>query len=432
MPSSSETASTTRAATGSNDELQDLVDAWSVRLGRSVAIDDPNFNFLAVSAHFGDEDPIRVWAVLNRGLDERPPERFDPDQITALLRARDHFLRLRITEFTEATWIPGVDEIGLFPRLIVPIRHHGVRLGQLALVDRTQSLGDNEIKLAEEAAVEAGLVLYRRLVMRERRQNQYEAVLRDLFSDDEMARVQAAYETVDDMLVTTPGEAAVLVARLSTTQGLDRESLYGAIDRCLRAEPRGSTLFMVRGRQVAVLLAGLGPDSPRPTQLAMRLLDAIDATTDSLVCTVGIGGQVTRISDSHSSYQQATLAAQACGLLPTASRVATWDELGVYATLMSLPAGDLSDRMIPEAVHRLQAQSDPTDLLHTAEVYLDCACDSRRAADKLYIHRSSLYHRLARIEKIASVSFSDGGDRLNLHLGIKLARVVESYRVASH
>jgi hypothetical protein len=69
----------------------------------------------------------------------------------------------------------------------------------------------------------------------------------------------------------------VLVVRLRddrTQDGIDRDSLYNAIEQCLRAEPRGSTLFVIRGRQIAVLLAGVAPDSRLPTQLASRLVAA--------------------------------------------------------------------------------------------------------------------------------------------------------------
>ncbi|MEQ4726237.1 hypothetical protein [Nonomuraea sp. B19D2] len=38
---------------------------------------------------------------------------------------------------------------------------------------------------------------------------------------------------------------------------------------------------------------------------------------------------------------------------------------------------------------------------------------------------SSPYYRLRRIEEIAAVERSSGGDRLALHLGLKVARLIE-------
>jgi sugar diacid utilization regulator len=403
---------------GQTDELQELVDAWSHRIGRSIAIDDMNIRMLAVSAHFGDEDPARVHAVMHRGLDTAPTE----------------FLRSHhVTEFDSPGWVPGNDDLGLFPRFIVPIRHHGIPLGFLALVDRDQNISEETANQAVEAARDAGIVLYRRLVLRERLHNQFEAIMRDLFSADEAARLRAAQEIHDEEFVTRSDSVVVLVVRLRddrTQDGIDRDSLYNAIERCLRAEPRGTTLFVIRGRQIAVLLAGVAPDSRLPTQLASRLIAATDGVLGSAArCTVGVGRSVASIAQSHKSYTEACIAAQACCMLPTLPQISTWEDLGIYATLMSLPVGDLKARMIPESVRRLQRHKNAETLLHTAEVFLDCAGDSRVTAERLFIHRTSLYHRLTRIEQTAGVNLLDGGDRLSLHLGIKLARLIEAYRL---
>lgn len=48
------------------DELQQVVDGLAASLGRSVAVDDPQLRLLAVSRHFGDEDSLRVRAVMQR------------------------------------------------------------------------------------------------------------------------------------------------------------------------------------------------------------------------------------------------------------------------------------------------------------------------------------------------------------------------------
>jgi DNA-binding PucR family transcriptional regulator len=40
------------------------------------------------------------------------------------------------------------------------------------------------------------------------------------------------------------------------------------------------------------------------------------------------------------------------------------------------------------------------------------------------VHRTSLYYRLSRIELISGMDLASGGDRLSLHLGLKLARLL--------
>jgi DNA-binding PucR family transcriptional regulator len=60
----------------------------------------------------------------------------------------------------------------------------------------------------------------------------------------------------------------------------------------------------------------------------------------------------------------------------------------------------------------------------TLETYLDTAGDARASATRLNVHRTSLYYRLSRIEQISGISMISGGDRLSMHLGIKLARLL--------
>lgn len=405
------------SGSGQTDELQALVDAWSHRMGRSVAIDDMHVRMLAVSAHFGDEDPARVSAVLNRGLDAPAVE----------------FLASHgVTKLDVPDWVPGNDELGMYPRFIVPIRHHGVPLGFLALVDKDRSVSPETRAQAVEAAQDAGVVLYRRLVLRERLHNQFEAIMRDLFSADEGARMRAAQEIGDEEFITLNGSVAVVVVRVNDTapqSGFNRDDLYSAVERCLRAEPRGTTLVMLQGRQATVLMSGISEESCAPAQLASRLLAAADTAIGKTAnCTVGVGRSQRTIAHSHKSYTEACIAAKACRLLSTLPRISTWEDLGIYATLLSLPVAELSDRTLPESVRKLLGHKDAATFIHTAEVFLDSAGDSKLASERLHIHRTSLYHRLSRIEQTAGIDFSDGGDRLSVHLGIKLAHVIEAGR----
>ena len=47
----------------------------------------------------------------------------------------------------------------------------------------------------------------------------------------------------------------------------------------------------------------------------------------------------------------------------------------------------------------------------------------QRTAAALHLHRTSLYHRLGRIEERAGVDLSAGPVRLELHVALKLARL---------
>ena len=62
-------------------------------------------------------------------------------------------------------------------------------------------------------------------------------------------------------------------------------------------------------------------------------------------------------------------------------------------------------------------------LLATLETFLDLAGDVQAVAQRLSLHRSSLYYRLDRIAHLAGIDLADGLVRLDLHLALKARRV---------
>jgi DNA-binding PucR family transcriptional regulator len=116
--------------------------------------------------------------------------------------------------------------------------------------------------------------------------------------------------------------------------------------------------------------------------------------------------------------------ARAAALLPALGDITTWKGLGVYAFLIKISPHELTPTLYSPAVRTLVERGNTDSLLDTAEVYLDCAGDARRAANELHIHRSTLYYRLERIGKLTGMDLRDGSTRLVLHLGIKLAHLV--------
>jgi hypothetical protein len=97
-----------------------------------------------------------------------------------------------------------------------------------------------------------------------------------------------------------------------------------------------------------------------------------------------------------------------------------WEDLRADRLLTALPASALED--LPAGLQALLAGGHE-QLAHTLETYLDCAGDAKRAAAELWLHRTSLYYRLRRIEEIAGVDLSRGDDRLLCHVALRLYRL---------
>ncbi len=90
---------------------------------------------------------------------------------------------------------------------------------------------------------------------------------------------------------------------------------------------------------------------------------------------------------------------------------------------MQLPLEELPDDAVPEGLQALMTADAEGTLVETLETWLDEGCDARATVARLQVHRTSLYYRLGRIEEITGMTLSSGSVRLDLHLGLKLARL---------
>ena len=116
-------------------EVQHLLDRLADDLGRSVVINDPAVVMLYSSRHFGDEDPVRVEAMLNR---------------VAGSAAIAHVLAQDVARWTRPGRIPAKPAIGMRARLCVPLRWRGDLLGLLMVID-----ADDDLPAADRARIDA-------------------------------------------------------------------------------------------------------------------------------------------------------------------------------------------------------------------------------------------------------------------------------------
>ncbi len=65
-------------------------------------------------------------------------------------------------------------------------------------------------------------------------------------------------------------------------------------------------------------------------------------------------------------------------------------------------------------------QEQGGDLVHTLAVYFRAGMNLSRAATALFLHRNSLYYRLAHIQALTGLSLDDETHRLWLHLAVVL------------
>ncbi len=400
-----------------SDHLQHIVDALAEKLHRSVSIDDPSMRLLAASKHFGDEDPARVRSILDR---------YAGDEETKFVLSRG------IASWTQPGRVPAHPP-NLCSRFCIPLRCHGLRLGYLWLIDAYSTLTGGEIGQAAGTAEHLALLLYRRLVLHEQEQARTGGLLRDLLSADPAARAHAVREISDDELVSASDHVAVLSAEAfgmadETSREQAAVALGVAVERAARTMPPRSVLAFAQGSRALMLLARAAPPADDLTDemaaTAVREFNHRKSPSDRLL--IGIGSIRRGLAGAAESHRQAATASRAARLLPRLGPVARWDRLGPYALLLQLPPEQLSADDWNPALNAIRDADPDGALTRTLEVFLDSAGDVQRTARQLRVHRTTLYHRLQRIEQAASVDLRDGTDRLTLHLGLKLAKLARA------
>jgi len=420
------------------DDLQPIVDELAHRLRRSVAIDDPSIRLLAASRHFGDEDAVRVRSVLNRTVERELTDQLFAHGIAQWVRPG------------RIVMSPGT---GVLPRLCAPVRCNDLLLGFLWLIDEHNTLSEDEVAAAEDAATRAGVLLYRRLLVRERARSRQEAILRELVGSDPTLRAQAVEDLRAEQVLDDAAYLQVIAVQ-TTLSGAPKQqavAIEAAVEEGARAAPGNSALMVVHRSRGWLLLAP--PDRPAAERTAAHQTAAHQTAAHQTAAhqtaavaermrarftelagadlAVGVGGVVTALDTVIDSYRQALLAVRAARLLPGFGGVARWGELGPYDLLLRVPADDVLNGVHLPEMRRLLWADRHGVLLETLRAYLDHAGDARGAADELCIHRATLYHRLQRIEQATGCDLRRGDDRLTLHLGLKLHLLATAYRSES-
>ncbi|MFF0816855.1 PucR family transcriptional regulator [Rhodococcus sp. NPDC003318] len=382
-----------------DDTVQDLAD----RLGTPLVVLDLDLKVAAYSMHDTPERRDRLARLL-AGSQE---------PVTATL-VRQH----RLQAATAAVRIPADRQNG--PRLVMPLRHQKQLFGYLYLVEDRPGIDiesdQGTAHLVEASGPEIGTLLALRLSDLRNTADRSRRLLAALVSESPTERQSAADALLRDGLIESTDHYSVLVYRspdssLAAATGL-------AVDATLDFTTRSTTVKIVGavvGNEGIVLF-------PRPVNRT-RLEKSLHRPGLEKV-RAGVGSAKDSLTDAVESYREATIACRASALDPDRyGQRAFWEDLGLDRVLLRLPLETLTPRDLPDGVRRLLASPNAAELTATMEGFLECGGEIQGTAKRLNIHRSTLYHRLDRIREVTGSDISDGSTRLELHAGLRIARL---------
>jgi hypothetical protein len=396
-----------------DDEVQALVEQLSADLDRSVLVDDASLRLLAYSPTLGSDDEVRKTAILTRET---------PRAIRDL-----HFAQGIANAVQPVRTAPRPD-VGLESRVCVPIRCQGALFGYLWLIDSDQSLTDADCEAAERCAAEIGTAMYRRDELEKPQRELEVRLLEALVGDDVAARDGAVQELASgDVLIAGATIGVLALRRAEEHEGelgpAERARLGLALDQFRRTLPRRQALSTV-GAHHGVLIVALS-ERGSIADVAQRAQDALDtAFSGDGQVVIGYSEPYESLREIYRAHGHARLALRVASSLPDHGTPAGWDGLGAYRLLARAAETPHARELIHPGLPKLFALHSKESLVQTLEAYLDNGCDTKLTAEALFLHRASLYYRLQRIEAITGTSLKSGADRLALHSGLKLARLV--------
>ncbi len=372
------------------DELQQLVDRIAERVGRPALVEDRRQRVVTYSAQAEPLDEVRRSSILRRST-------------TAEVVA--FFAEFAISQSRVPVRTPAAPSLGLQPRLCVPVWHSDLLLGFVWFVD-SPPMPPAEVNQAGALAGDLALALDRVNLLGELAARRESDAVRGLLAADPGVRESAVPMVVGEDMLDSDGAVVALVAT-----DPDAAVLEQALVATRRWWGSRSAVHLVRSSDGVVLLrTGSTPSVEAAAYLASQVAGF-----------VGVGDPASSLAAAVDSVAQATRAARIASRLPdaasSATRVAVWSRLGVYRLLA---AADLTGMEVHPGFARL-----PASLVGTLEAYLDLAGDAAATAERLRIHRTTLYYRLARIEEFTGADLRDGLQRLALHLAVKARHMID-------
>lgn len=387
------------------DELQQLVDRIADRVGRPALVEDRRQRVVCYSAQAEPLDEVRRSSILRRST--------TPEVVA-------FFARFDISRTRTPVRTPAAPDLGLLPRVCVPVWHSDLLLGFVWFVD-SPAMAAGDVDQAVALADDLALALYRVNLLGELAARRESDAVRGLLAPDASVRESSVPLVIGEDMLDSDGPAVALVASDPDAAVLEQALVatrrwYGTRS-AVHLVRHSDGVLLLRTRRTpphdaAVYLAGqvqgfVGVGDPVPTLASV--VDSVAQATRALRIAARLPGAA--IAPTATVSDTAPSGSTASDEDAAEARVAVWSRLGVYRVLA---AADLSGIEVHPGLARL-----PASFAGTLEAYLDLAGDAAATAERLRIHRTTLYYRLARIEEFTGADLRDGLQRLALHLGVK-------------
>ncbi|MCD4686824.1 MAG: helix-turn-helix domain-containing protein [Anaerolineae bacterium] len=247
-------------------------------------------------------------------------------------------------------------------------------------------------------------------------------------ADDALLALRASRETFESGM----WYAVVLFHWVPATERFGGAFSAERMVRMLQSEIRQRRINAPVGQYAdrAVVLFPL--DEPQQTQRLKQIVGLLHGVLTGTVpdgeVTVGVGRPAMGLTALRDSFREADRALALPTRLWDAAPVAFFGDVSLYGLLLNVNDPELLAQFVAQWLAPLveyDAEHN-TELLYTLNAYFTNNGNMARTAHELNIHRNTLVYRLGRITEILQLDMDDSNVRLNLHLALKIHRLLHS------
>lgn len=395
-------------------DVEELVERVAQKLGRGLSLEDLDGLLLAYSSNQSHADRVRVNFLLSKRV---------PADVSAWQLSHG------ISTAVRPVVVPANPELGMLGRVCVPLMVRGFRVGYLWVQQDSEDEHPTAIltqlpEVNHEIEVLSGLLLDSNTAESEFRRGREREFLAACSGEANAVAAVAGWKEIQgqgpwQMVTVLDADgwaggpdpiASTLIHRsaaLQATIGVDG-ALFSA-----GTETHSVVLFKEstgRAKHAQVLVhyqLELAKRSGRPVH---RII-------------LGISEGFTRPRGCAEAYRQSKQAAQAAAVDPQLGELVDCRATGVYQLLASAGGGAGAWADSGSVYFRILEDHDRNgELIPVLELLYDNDGAVQGVADRLHLHRSSIYNRLGRIRSLLGVDPLKGMARLELHAALKMRR----------
>ncbi|MBB3113533.1 purine catabolism regulator [Paenibacillus phyllosphaerae] len=155
-------------------------------------------------------------------------------------------------------------------------------------------------------------------------------------------------------------------------------------------------------------------------RLSAELNDFAASRPQPIVLRTGVGRFRSHLLESDVSYREAMQAMEVARDVPAMQQTLFYDRMGIYQLLKAIPEGAFYTSFIDTHLGVLIAHDRDHSfrLIETLDAYFKCSGSKQDTANRLFIHRQTLYHRLGKLNEILGEDFFQPQRRICLEMAL--------------